>query len=117
MADDEPTLNPRIRVTYEFVSVGGYHSDPMDLEGSVIQWIESGMCDRESTCREVSVEYLTAVEGEETDYPVITCCRCGAGDPEGPQPACASHGCKACKDRKATGHVDGCLYRQEGWFE
>lgn len=111
MTGEPPVSNPRIRVTYEFVAFGGYHSSPVDLEQSVDQWIESGMCDREAVYREISCEYLTPVEGEEEDYPVMTVCRCGDGPPEGPQPSCVDHGCPACRDRVATGHADGCLYK------
>lgn len=109
-----PVINPRIRVTYEFTSFGGYHSSPEDLEQSVDQWIDSGMCDREAACREISCEYLSPVEGEEEDYPVMTECGCGP-NPEGPQPDCVEHGCPACRGRVAGGHVAGCLYRKDRW--
>lgn len=43
-------------------------------------------------------------------FPTMTECRCGQGEPEGPQPDCRVHGCPACLGRRTRGHADGCLY-------
>lgn len=43
-------------------------------------------------------------------FPTMIECRCGIGEPEGPQPDCRVHGCTACIGRMAFGHADGCRY-------